>query len=679
MPETVPPVGKQPSQPEESRLNSIRQRFRAELPDRILELGDLWNTWLSQRAPGNLEKLKQVAHQIAGTSGSLGFVTLAPQASRLEELLDAIQPERTDREVQRLLREMLASLDSPHPDSPAPPKSPGVSRPIILLEPEDPSQVTRLLLERHGHDVRTFTSPAGLSRALGHLIPAALLVDINLPDGSFIPTEWVTEILDQLRERPEVFLIADHDDLVTRGHAARMEGSGLFFRPLDPTIIEEIDATVTARAAGPYRVLVVDDSRLRAENTRSVLQARGMSVETVDREAEVFATISRFRPDLLLLESDLKQLDGMQLGWAIRQQADLQTIPILIVSEDMALRSRMVGTSLECDGFLSRPFPAAVLPERAAQWARRYRILRAKSARDRLTGLLTRQGIRDRLDLELARAERAMEPLAYVRFDLEGLSELNRWSGPQTGDLAIQSFARILEGRLRHTDAVGRLTGGRFAALLPNSTGLHAGKVAEEIQEAFVRQHGDANDGVRLTVSAGIAVFPHYHDAATLRYGADRALQDSKVRGGHRAVIRNSRGSTGYRVLVVDDDPHITALLEMALESRGHEVLTAHDGSQCLKLIERAKPELAIIDILLPYVSGFDLCRRIKEQPDAASVILMTGVYRRYRYRTEALGAGADDFFLKPLHMEEMLQRVDALLAARGVSGEERLVGEMGG
>jgi two-component system response regulator MprA len=117
------------------------------------------------------------------------------------------------------------------------------------------------------------------------------------------------------------------------------------------------------------------------------------------------------------------------------------------------------------------------------------------------------------------------------------------------------------------------------------------------------------------------------------------------------------------RVLVVDDDRRITALLRRALAYEGYEVELAPDGTRGLLAARERPPDLVILDLMMPGVDGLEVCRRIHAGSDVP--ILMLTARDGVPDRVTGLDAGADDYLVKPFALEELLARVRALLRRR--------------
>lgn len=115
-----------------------------------------------------------------------------------------------------------------------------------------------------------------------------------------------------------------------------------------------------------------------------------------------------------------------------------------------------------------------------------------------------------------------------------------------------------------------------------------------------------------------------------------------------------------YRILAVDDDPSILNIIETALTQEGYRVLTAADGNAACRLVEREKPHLIIMDVMMPQCNGILATIRIREESNVP--ILMLSAKAEGSDRVLGLQAGADDYLVKPFYQQELLARVRALL-----------------
>ncbi len=114
------------------------------------------------------------------------------------------------------------------------------------------------------------------------------------------------------------------------------------------------------------------------------------------------------------------------------------------------------------------------------------------------------------------------------------------------------------------------------------------------------------------------------------------------------------------KILVVDDEVSICDLLKINLEAEGYEVLISNDGESALEKIERYNPDLLILDIMLPKINGFDVCRKVTSKRPIP--IIMLTAKSDLVDKVLGLELGADDYVTKPFHARELVARVKALL-----------------
>ena len=117
------------------------------------------------------------------------------------------------------------------------------------------------------------------------------------------------------------------------------------------------------------------------------------------------------------------------------------------------------------------------------------------------------------------------------------------------------------------------------------------------------------------------------------------------------------------KILVVDDTPKNVKLLADLLSAKGYAVATASSGAEALAKVEAEKPDLVLLDVVMPEMSGYEVCRKIRENPKAGILpVVMVTALDPSEERIKGLEAGADDFLTKPINQPELLARVKSLL-----------------
>jgi two-component system response regulator MprA len=119
--------------------------------------------------------------------------------------------------------------------------------------------------------------------------------------------------------------------------------------------------------------------------------------------------------------------------------------------------------------------------------------------------------------------------------------------------------------------------------------------------------------------------------------------------------------SPGPHVLVVDDDPQLREALTRALELDDYRVSTASNGVKALEAVGQSRPDVMVLDVMMPYVGGLDVCRTLRSKNDRMPILVLTA-RDEVGDRVAGLDAGADDYLTKPFALEELRARLRALL-----------------
>ena len=125
------------------------------------------------------------------------------------------------------------------------------------------------------------------------------------------------------------------------------------------------------------------------------------------------------------------------------------------------------------------------------------------------------------------------------------------------------------------------------------------------------------------------------------------------------------------RVLVADDDPQGLELLEAYLSDSNFDVRTSADGDQTLEQVRQWQPDVILLDIMMPKISGFEVCKRLRADPTTRDIgIIMITALDDSSDVERAVEAGADDFLTKPINKAELLLRVHSLLKSRSSTSD---------
>lgn len=129
--------------------------------------------------------------------------------------------------------------------------------------------------------------------------------------------------------------------------------------------------------------------------------------------------------------------------------------------------------------------------------------------------------------------------------------------------------------------------------------------------------------------------------------------------------------TTPSKILIADDNHQNCELLDAYLSEEGYEISMAYDGQQTLDAVAKSHPDLILLDIMMPKMSGYEVCQRLKGDPETRKIpILMVTALAEMGDIEKAVNAGADDFLTKPVNKLELTTRVRSLLQIRHLTNE---------
>ena len=279
------------------------------------------------------------------------------------------------------------------------------------------------------------------------------------------------------------------------------------------------------------------------------------------------------------------------------------------------------------------------------------------SYRDAATGLFERNQFLLELDREFLRSERSGEPFTVALLQLDA---------PIDDEKVLGELGLAVQANIRDVDLACRCGRNLFGVLLLKTSAEVAHVAGERIRRAVERRFSE-----KLVLSVGMVSYPVDSPSREgLLSRAMSALEQAQQQR-NRRVFYFARPSTVQdddkpRVLIVDDDRRNVKLLEGYLLPERYEILKAYSGEEALGLLGESEVELMLLDIMMPGLDGYEVCKRVKTRQSTRfiPVILITAL-DDLQARVRGIEAGADDFLSKPANREELLARSRALIRVR--------------
>jgi len=281
---------------------------------------------------------------------------------------------------------------------------------------------------------------------------------------------------------------------------------------------------------------ILEDSEGYSFEIHNVKDGRG-ALEYLFREGKYRQPTASPRPDLVLLNIDLPDMDGFSVHEKILVAPETRNIPIIFLTEEERLEPLKKEKMLGVDEFVTKPFRAEIFLSRIHSIIERRRLYNEMARTDPLTQIFNRRAFEIEITRELRRLKRYDDVGSLIYIDLDGLKEFNNKNGRTMGDLVLVRFADMLRNQARDVDILGRHSGEEFVVFCPQTDAAKAEIAAYRILSRFK----DLSFGTKplfVSFSTGIAEAPRDGaDFSALFSKAGKAIEKAKSKGRGQIVI----------------------------------------------------------------------------------------------------------------------------------------------
>lgn len=481
---------------------------------------------------------------------------------------------------------------------------------------------------------------------LGKSARKSELTLLEIEDGAIKLTD---EILDQFEKRSNEMErlfqeILKRENLQEINSAANLKADGK----------RSAQESGQAADAGKPRILVVDDDETILALVEKHLLRAGYSMKTAKDGKSALEEVFTFSPDMIILDIMLPDIDGLDLLKIIRQRPGGNIIPIMFLTARDGLEDRIQGLSIGGDDYLTKPFFPEELVARVGALVARTAILKELAVKDGLTGVYNHRYFYEKLIAEITRWKRYGRQFTLALIDLDFFKNVNDTFGHVVGDLVLRQVADFLQGQLRPVDIVARYGGEEFALILAETDVKFAYKIMRRIygkmKDWEICLPGSERK-IRVTFSTGVATCPDDGiDERLLVSHADEALYEAKEGGRGQFILYRDlvkiKGcitepatcvaeENGGKIIkkdgaifIAEDDHLISQMLKVYLENEGYQIRVFPNGAELLAIVNLEKPDVIILDVMMPVMDGLKTLEIIKSQDDLRNipVILLTSL-----------------------------------------------------
>lgn len=394
------------------------------------------------------------------------------------------------------------------------------TRPLLAAQPEiflvvpggdKPALMSKL--EDFSYRARHISNLAEAEERLHERMPGAVIIDVDFPEGAEAVLEMVAKLQAQIGLRSPVLFLAERNDMAARLEAVHVGGAAYFSKPVDNdeliSLLRELLLPQTSE--GYYRVLIVNDRPTEAWEMAGALEEQGITPRVLIQPLQVLQDIHRFRPDLLLIDLDLKEVGGPELARVIAQHRDCDILPMVLLCFPADVTHYLMNLEVPGASLLTKPVPISYLCWEVKQRLRRARAMRVKlsllSDNDVVSGLYNRRRFMVLMERELEAMGLRLQALVVIFIMLDNLRSIRDSAGVATADEVVGQAASRLRQVLTSEQPAARFSDAIFAVLAPNLFGEAPLNLARRIRDALETGFYKVGDqALLLRTSIGIAV-----------------------------------------------------------------------------------------------------------------------------------------------------------------------------
>ncbi|KOR30944.1 hypothetical protein TI04_03395 [Achromatium sp. WMS2] len=560
--------------------SDLKRTFLRYLPGRIDGIED---DWLAITGRGwNLGKLKDLTQRVQDLAtvahkfnASKIYESMHSLARYLQALLDRQKyPSSLEIEqVGRLISHLKAtSQNNEIPNEDFYLEITGKNYPIFYLRGKtDLAPELKAALDPLDCSLLRFTQLTDLVDKANKVSPAALIVDSEmlpqvtkfLADTTIFPKNVA----------PVLLVFSSSSDMEVRLLALRSGARAFFAAPIDvKKVAERVHILLTPVQEPPHKVLIMDDDPPQAEFAAAILRKGGLEVCKVTEHPKLLETIEDFKPDLVLMDMYMPDVNGIELTRIIREQTNMSSLPVVFISGEQDADKQLDAISIGGDDFITKPFHPRHLMTIVTN-----RIIRARAitnspqngleSKPLAGGLVTKQELLKRVNQILANGQDGFaHGLIYLQ--INDLDNIKDDIGDKNSATMLETIGDMILTALRPSDLCSNTEEYQFTVLATRSNRQDLIKLGNELISIIANWNLPfAGVKYKLSVNSGFCnIEPAPYDVATLEQMATEACKQSQIEGGNCLIIQtSSKGAKSAIDLTTISQQDALALIQRTL------------------------------------------------------------------------------------------------------------------
>ncbi|WP_416674894.1 response regulator [Egbenema bharatensis] len=631
------------------------------------------------------QKAIENAHKLAGGLGTFGLDEGSHLARQIETLLESYLPQvessaaQHRQSINKPLEQLVSDLRQVIQQQPnqrvetsaevqAAPTLSAQPQPILLVIDRDPALSRELELEAASWNIQVIhiADLAQLRTQLQHTEPNLILLDLDFLKDPASRSPLMADLQDFAPSTP-IVVLSREEDYGDRLMAVQINAKLFLSKttPL-PQILQSITQIWQELHWGTAKVLVVGQVKTTRQMRTSL--SPSLQITELNDFTQIWETIRAVHPDLLLLEMQVPDVNGLQLCQAIRQDPYWNWLPVVVLIQAVIPGILHDIFAAGADDYVTATTPLESVVVQVTNRIRRSRLLRSASQVDALTDLSNRQQSIQGLNQLLRIAQRSQQPVCFAVLDLDHFKRVNDQYGHMQGDRVLRQFGQFLKQKFRAGDVVARWGGEEFVVGMYGITWGDGTERLAEILEEWRSTPLTSNQETVLTTSfsAGVSQYPQDGITVQMLYrAADTALYRAKVAGRDR--IFSTRWQPSLEASTVDvaliypeDEDNFAQTLMRALDTRGYHTCWFKQGKDAIKRFRARRSPFQASAILLSDnltdLSWRDLVKRLgtKQRHQMRIILLLSQSDTVEKNQADLLF----DYLLVPCPTSVVMQRL---------------------
>lgn len=534
---------------------SGQEALPPQLEERVSAIRKQWANLRENWSPDELRDVHSSLSELAEFAGHESFTSLADAAFSAEVYLSSyvgteIPMTAEQREtVESLLAELTANhtqLDGAEVES-----FPPVEQDSIYVVGSLDSPLGELTdsLRALGRDPRHLENTTQAHEALHQALPAVLIADVGIISEIEPILEELAHVHKTTGQRIPIAYVSANDDLVARIRSVRAGGEAFFCPPFDSDELKQkLETLENPDVASGRRVLVVEDDPSQAEFAASIVEKMGIETATITDPMLVIKKLREFRPDLILMDIYMPEVNGIELTSVIRGYNEFSSIPIVFLSGEQDTDRQVDALSVGGDDFITKPLRPKQLIAIIENRLRRSRPLERADHISPVLNLLTRSQFLERVSKLLSADPAHTQATGIMLLSPDQSEAMKAQAGEENFEQLIIELAQLVDDQLEERDAIAQVDNGIVGIIVRRSNDEALQNLASNLHESIASHEFCVQDN-KLSISIGIGLSfarPDENDTNNLFSQAQVALQHAlDTSPGSTVVYDEDSGQSG--------------------------------------------------------------------------------------------------------------------------------------